>query len=656
MRRRIAVLVFVYFSFFLHASLLFTMKPVFVHNVNAEEPTATLKILPVQNTYYRNMTLPETRFTVNATLQNVVNLSAWQVQLEWIPGILNCTAMTVPVTSIFNFIPFGLVIDNVLGTATIGSIQSTATGVSGSDVLCMVEFEILTPGTSHINYSRPYGYDTLLLDSAYQRINASLEDASFEYVSCTALRILPVENVYLSSTTPLGTKFTVNATLENVADLVTWQIKIEWVPGILNCTRVTIPQVSIFDFEEPGYPIIDNVLGTATVGATQLFGAPVNGSDVLCMIEFEILQAGISHVDFSRPYGDETFLLDSTGHDIAASMEDASFKYTSVTAVLRILPIENAYISSTIPAGTKFRVNVTLDNVTNLSAWRVRLVWMPGILNCTGMSIPGSSIFNFDVDVFPEINNAIGKATIASCQLFPIQGANGSDFLCVAEFEILKVGASYINFSRPFGQFTLLLDPSSQAIPFTAEDAQYALVPTPDNAITDISIGKTVVKQNSSTSISVTVRNQDYYLTSVFDVRVYAGSALIAEIMDFTLPDQHSNTLVVNWNTAGFDYGNYAISVVIDAVAGESDISDNTMIGDIIYVIMPFDLTGLDGVPDKRCELRDVAYCCTYFMTTPESPNWDSNCDVTGSDSGVPDNVVDMRDILEVCKHFGEQV
>jgi hypothetical protein len=53
--------------------------------------------------------------------------------------------------------------------------------------------------------------------------------------------------------------------------------------------------------------------------------------------------------------------------------------------------------------------------------------------------------------------------------------------------------------------------------------------------------------------------------------------------------------------------------------------------------------------------MRDIAYFCTKFMTTPASPNWDPNCDVTGPTARVPDDKVDMRDVADACSHFLEE-
>jgi hypothetical protein len=90
-------------------------------------------------------------------------------------------------------------------------------------------------------------------------------------------------------------------------------------------------------------------------------------------------------------------------------------------------------------------------------------------------------------------------------------------------------------------------------------------------------------------------------------------------------------------------------------VDGETETDDNTRFDGNLYIGVPCDVTGpTPGVPDGICDMRDIAYFCARFLTTPGSPNWDPNCDVTGQIARVPDDKVDMRDISDACSHFLE--
>ncbi len=63
------------------------------------------------------------------------------------------------------------------------------------------------------------------------------------------------------------------------------------------------------------------------------------------------------------------------------------------------------------------------------------------------------------------------------------------------------------------------------------------------------------------------------------------------------------------------------------------------------------DITGPDGHPDGKCDMRDVGLVARNFEETiPPAP---SECDFTGP-SGVPDGKINMRDVGLVSRHFGE--
>jgi hypothetical protein len=175
-----------------------------------------------------------------------------------------------------------------------------------------------------------------------------------------------------------------------------------------------------------------------------------------------------------------------------------------------------------------------------------------------------------------------------------------------------------------------------------------------DVAITAVSESKTVVGQNYFCNVTVDAENEGGY-DETFNVTVYANQTVIGT-ENVTLSVGNSTTMTFTWNTTGFAKGIYNISAYALPVNDETETGDNNRTNGVVMVGVPCDLTGPTGVPDGKCDMRDIAYVCTKFMTTPASPNWDPNCDVTSSEPRVPDNRVDMRDIAEACAHFGEQI
>ena len=89
-------------------------------------------------------------FTVNASVSDVVNLSAWQLVVGFNPTIINCTSVTIPPENIFdgNYILFPPEIDNKKGVVKIFCVLDATSGVNGSGNLCQINFRCLTPGVS----------------------------------------------------------------------------------------------------------------------------------------------------------------------------------------------------------------------------------------------------------------------------------------------------------------------------------------------------------------------------------------------------------------------------------------------------------------------------------------------------------------------------
>ncbi|NIO36216.1 hypothetical protein GTO27_00770 [Candidatus Bathyarchaeota archaeon] len=122
--------------------------------------------------------------------------------------------------------------------------------------------------------------------------------------------------------------------------------------------------------------------------------------------------------------------------------------------------------------------------------------------------------------------------------------------------------------------------------------------------------------------------------------------------VEITLESGLFTILAIPWNTTGFSKGNYTISVYASPVLGETDVSDNNLTGSWIIVTILGDITGSEGWPDGKCDMRDVGLVARHFgQTVPPAP---PECDLTGPAKGVPDGKVEMRDIGTVARHFGE--
>lgn len=150
---------------------------------------------------------------------------------------------------------------------------------------------------------------------------------------------------------------------------------------------------------------------------------------------------------------------------------------------------------------------------------------------------------------------------------------------------------------------------------------------------------KTVVSEGQLDQINVTIANQGYF-THLLNVTVYANSTAIY-VCPVTLQGGTTSTLTFIWNTTGFAKGNYTISAYAEPVPGEIDTADNNCTGGLITVTVPGDVTG-----DLWVDMQDISMLIDGFMTYPEHPRWNPNCDVNN------DLSVDMLDISIAIDHF----
>ncbi len=178
-------------------------------------------------------------------------------------------------------------------------------------------------------------------------------------------------------------------------------------------------------------------------------------------------------------------------------------------------------------------------------------------------------------------------------------------------------------------------------------------VPSENNlAVIKVAPSKTVVCQGLSTIIEVTVANQGA-LTLTFDVGVHAN-AIPVGMMTPTLPRESVVTLPLVWNTLGFSKGDYTIGSEADAAPGETYLVDNGLLDGLVAISMLGDITGPEGGPDGKCDIRDVAAVAKLFGINYPNPLYVPNCDLTGPTTGLADGKIDIRDIALVASHFGE--
>jgi len=167
-------------------------------------------------------------------------------------------------------------------------------------------------------------------------------------------------------------QFSVDINVTGVTDLYNWQIKLYYNSSVLRWINATLPTGHVFDGKLPveigplnasdgdGIYILYDV---GLQGDVPRF----NGSGILCKIYFEAQAEGTSGLNFSKPYGDWTYLLDFGLDTILADAVDSSVATLGVdprlpTSISINVDKDSFYIGENVTiSGT---INVTVPDGT----------------------------------------------------------------------------------------------------------------------------------------------------------------------------------------------------------------------------------------------------------------------------------------------------
>jgi hypothetical protein len=165
--------------------------------------------------------------------------------------------------------------------------------------------------------------------------------------------------------------------------------------------------------------------------------------------------------------------------------------------------------------------------------------------------------------------------------------------------------------------------------------------PIHDIAATNVKPFKSVVGQNYTTKIDLTVENQGDF-TEAFNVTLYVNTTEI-ETKQIALANGATTTLTFTWNTNGFVKGNYTLWAYAWPVQGETETTDNTSTDVIVYVRIPGDLNA-----DTYVNVKDAVILGAAFGSKPGDSNWNPNADINS------DNIINVKDAVIQGVHFGQ--
>lgn len=141
-------------------------------------------------------------------------------------------------------------------------------------------------------------------------------------------------------------------------------------------------------------------------------------------------------------------------------------------------------------------------------------------------------------------------------------------------------------------------------------------------------------------NINVTAANEGT-VTETFNVSVYYGSNLMGIQTVTNIAPGSSQILQFSLNTTNVPFGYYNITAVAS--------TGSTLNGGLLIVTTSGDITGPNGIPDLKIDIRDINLVAKAYGSDPvdRPKNWNPICDINR------DGQVDIRDVSAVAKKYG---
>jgi hypothetical protein len=357
-----------------------------------------------------------------------------------------------------------------------------------------------------------------------------------------------------------------------------------------------------------------------------------------------------------------------------------------------VTPVNNDFATSTTAVGTRFNITVMWkDNapLTGVFAWQITLKYNSTLLNCTRGWQPVADsdyIFYGMTTVKPSPALDVGSALIMD-SLYSGSATGSLKKLAIFELQIMAAppqggelssilnidnGDTYwspdgLNWNDPIRTDGTYMYSSAWAPP---PPAMVSVIPS---AIADRSL-----TPGSSFNVNVTISSAtDVYQ---FDFKLGFDNSILnvaeAKLGDF-FPPSATATIIVD-NASGFVQVSASLSPPTTAKSGsgilavirlevegtgrsslhlydvllkdesghalpantnDSSFNNGALVGDI---------TGPNGIPDGKVDLRDVALVAFCFGSSPGHNRWDERADING------DHKVNIVDIALVVRNFGQ--
>jgi len=581
--------------------------------------------------------VPGETFVINVSVTDVSDLYTWEIRVYFDINIVNVTDAVYPLDHVFAgkpYIPVTPVVDQDADGWYVSygcSLVGAAATFTGNGTLGQIEFEVKSIGSCNLQFSRPYGQFTFLLDSNLENIDANLQDGYFSNKLPP-----PTSKVYVDPSRIVDpllipcNNFTVNINIGDATDLYSFEFKLGFDKNILN-----VVEVLTGDFFPPVVPTvtIDNVVGymwfSASLSPPE---SPKNGDGTLAVVKFHVENSGASDLSLY-----DVQLKDQADQPLPHETSDGYFNNVLLTK-LYVDPPE-IIDPSLIPPAT-VDINVTIDDVEGMYGYEFKLGYDENMLVCMGVVInPVLGEINYVPNL--NIDNIAGVVWVNVTYYPPANPITTYSPLALATitFRIIAMGSSVLDLYD-----TSLVDQTGQPIGHEIGDG-FIMTLIRDVAIVNVTTSDNVTYQGRMINITVTARNEGKQ-SETFVVNIYHGTTLIGNhtVTDLA-PDYTETTFTFSWDTTNASCcHNYTISAEAPPLPDEIDTADNMFEDGYVKIKMLGDVNG-----DNKINILDISEAAQAFGSYPGHPRWNPELDLNRDDA------VNMRDLSIIARLFGKE-
>jgi hypothetical protein len=316
--------------------------------------------------------------------------------------------------------------------------------------------------------------------------------------------------------------------------------------------------------------------------------------------------------------------------------------------------LRNATITN-VPIGvTGVEVHFYFGNILNCCRPMgfVSMLGQPG-----GVLLGPNILYGFDPGFYNNANDLITAPTYANATQYIVAAASTSGLWNAADglvakvtFQITGQPSSLLGQPDFYAQlqitFVDLADLTSSGVPVSITQGTLHIdaagPPLHDVAITNLTSSKTVIGQGYGGNVTVSVADLGDY-PETFNLTLYANTTSFVS-QNVSLSSGNSATAMFAWNTAGFAFGNYTISVYAWPVPNETNTANNNCTDGNVIVSIPGDIDG-----DFNVSLQDLVLLANAYGSKPGDIKWNPDADLV-----PPWGVMSLTDLVTIAVHYGQ--